>query len=159
MTRVLFVCLGNICRSPAAHAVFEKLVSDRGLQEQIEVDSAGTMGYHEGDACDARMNSSLRKRGYNPSHCARQVRSHDFHTFDYIMAMDKANLNDLRRMAPDGALAKIELFLSGCKDARCNEVPDPYYGGESGFEDVVDLAEQGCAALLERIIEERKLKA
>jgi protein-tyrosine phosphatase len=154
---VLFVCLGNICRSPAAHAVFEKLVADRGLQDQIHVDSAGTMGYHEGNPCDDRMDTTLRKRGYNPTHCARKVRPQDFEKFDYILAMDDANLRDLLRTAPKETAGKIRLFLVGCTDAGCTEVPDPYYGGQKGFDHVVDLVETGSKALLERIVIERGL--
>lgn len=159
MVRVLFVCLGNICRSPAAHAVMEKLVREHGYWDQIEVDSAGTMGYHSGEPCDSRMDQELRSRGYRCTHLARRVAPGDFDKFDYVLAMDRENLSNLQRMVRGtGQESKVSLLLDHCADAGTCEVPDPYYGGRRGFEQVVDLVEKGCEALLEKIAADHALK-
>lgn len=152
MTCVLFVCLGNICRSPTAHGVFESLVKAKGLAEQIHIDSCGTGGWHIGESPDKRATAHARKRGYDLSHLrARQVQSNDFYEFDYILAMDEANLRELDLLCPKDAKVIPQLFLS-FGDYSETEVPDPYYGGERGFEHVLDLVESACEGLLEDIL-------
>lgn len=152
MTRVLFVCLGNICRSPTAHGVFESLVKARGLDDLILIDSCGTGGWHIGESPDKRATAHAKKRGYDLSHLrARQVQSNDFNEFDYILAMDEANLRELDLLCPKDAKVIPQLFLS-FGDYSETEVPDPYYGGEQGFEHVLDLVESACEGLLEDIL-------
>ncbi|MEX0740566.1 MAG: low molecular weight protein-tyrosine-phosphatase [Pseudohongiella sp.] len=147
-TRFLMVCLGNICRSPTAQAVMEKCIADAGLQDHIVVDSAGTAAYHIGKAPDPRSSAAAARRGYDMSpQRARQVSVEDFHRFDHILAMDSSNLNHLLAMAPEGSAHKVSLLLSHAAVSAI-DVPDPYYGGDEGFEQVLDLVEQACAALL-----------
>ncbi len=155
--RVLFVCMGNICRSPTAHAVMRKLLLSRNLEQVMAIDSAGTINYHEGRTSDQRSREVGEKRGYVFDHLARAVTVEDFGSFDYIVAMDNENLGDLQRMAPLGAKAKLSLLMSHCDSPSCREVPDPYYGGPLGFEKVLDLVETGCEALLGRIVRDRGL--
>ena len=151
MQKVLFVCLGNICRSPTAHGVFEAMVESRGLSDQIRIDSCGTGGWHVGESPDKRATAHARKRGYALSHLrARQIQSSDFYEFDYILAMDEANLRELDLICPKDAKVIPQLFLS-FGDYSETEVPDPYYGGEQGFEHVLDLVESACEGLLEDI--------
>jgi len=150
-TKVLFVCYGNICRSPTAQGVFEKLLEQRGLSGNFQVDSAGTAGYHVGNPPDMRSQQAAAKRGYDLSHQrSRKVDFADFYDFDHIIAMDKNNHKDLTAFAPKDLRDKIKLMLdygtSGLK-----EVPDPYYGGEHGFEKVLDLLEEACEGLLTSI--------
>jgi len=149
--RVLFVCLGNICRSPTAHGVFEAKVRERGLQDIVEIDSCGTGAWHVGESPDKRAIAHASKRGYDLSHLrARQVEEHDFDAFDYVLAMDNANLGDLKAIKPSSARTSPKLFLSyGSFDET--EVPDPYYGGDQGFEHVLDLVESACDGLLDDI--------
>ncbi len=150
--RVLFICMGNICRSPAAQGVMEKFVADRGLEERVVVDSAGTLDYHEGELADPRMRHAATRRGYELTHRSRPVRPHDFLEFDYVVAMDDANLEALERFRPGrNEKAVISLLLSHWDKAPRRDVPDPYYGGKEGFENVLDLVEGGCAALLDSI--------
>lgn len=152
MTRVLFVCLGNICRSPTAHGVFETLVKAKELEHQIRIDSCGTGSWHVGESPDKRATTHARKRGYELSHLrARQVQINDFYEFDYILAMDEANLRELDLLCPKDAKVIPQLFLS-FGDYSETEVPDPYYGGEQGFEHVLDLVESACEGLLEDIL-------
>lgn len=153
--KLLFVCMGNICRSPAAHGVMEQMVATAGLSSAITVDSAGTLGYHQGSIPDSRMRASAARRGYALDHCARQVLTEDFLKFDYILAMDEHNFDYLRRISPRGGVAKLEMFLDVLGDPLCREVPDPYYGGDDGFETVLDLVERACSALLERFTADR----
>ncbi|MCH2039752.1 MAG: low molecular weight phosphotyrosine protein phosphatase [Saccharospirillaceae bacterium] len=150
MKRVLFVCLGNICRSPTAHGVFQKMVDDAGLTDKIFVDSAGTAAWHIGKSPDARSTAHAKARGYNLSALrARQAVSADFDQFDYVLAMDKENLSNLQDICPNGAMSAPQLFLYEFSQ-KFNEleVPDPYYGGEAGFEHVLDLVEDACESLL-----------
>ena len=150
MTRILFVCLGNICRSPTAEGVMRRLVADRGLEGQVEVDSAGTGGWHVGAAPDPRSTEAARRRGIVLAGAARQVTAADFDRFDLLVAMDRSNLADLLALAPDDAArARVRLLLDEA------DVPDPYYGGERGFDDVLDLVEDGCAALLDEALAAR----
>lgn len=135
-----------------------KLVADRNLDSCIEIDSAGTIGYHAGSPSDPRMCSVGTRRGYRFDHRARQIRREDFLRFDYILAMDQDNLENLERVRPAGPhRAELTLFLSHCPDLEVCEVPDPYYGGAEGFELVMDLVEAGCRALLDRIVERHRL--
>ncbi len=146
--RVLFICLGNICRSPTAHGVFETLVAQHNLEHLIEVDSAGTAAYHIGNPPDIRSVSAAQQRGYELDHLrARQVTAQDFETFDYILAMDSENLDNLKSIAPANYQGYLGLFLSF---GQCleSEVPDPYYGGASGFDHVLDLVENASMGLL-----------
>lgn len=156
MTRILFVCLGNICRSPAAEGVFRHLTAEAGVEEEWEIDSAGTLGAHAGDPADARMRAAAARRGYRLESRARRVRGDDFHRFDLILAMDLDNLETLRAMALPGASARIELFGRYVEPEVPPEVPDPYYGGPQGFERVLDLLEVGCRALLAEARERRE---
>ena len=150
--KVLFVCLGNICRSPTAHGVFQKLVTDAGLQEQIQIDSAGTGDWHIGRGPDERTQRAAQSRGYDLSSLrARQVTSADFGDFDYVLAMDKSNLKDLRAMAGDKTNCHVSLFLDFAESSWQREVPDPYYGEQDGFETVLELVEDGARGLLATI--------
>lgn len=153
MVRVLFVCLGNICRSPTAEGVFRRLVQERGLSARILVDSAGTSGWHEGAPPDPRTLRHAKKRGFDLSDLrARRVREDDFARFDHVLAMDDANLAALRAVCPPAYAGKLRLFLACAPDVGCREVPDPYEGGEDGFEHVLDLCETAARALLEEIV-------
>ncbi|MCW2291859.1 protein-tyrosine phosphatase [Pseudomonas sp. BIGb0408] len=146
--RVLFVCLGNICRSPTAEAVLRQRLQQAGLAERIEVDSAGTGGWHVGKAPDPRTLEAASRRGYDLSGLrGRQVSADDFSRFDLVLAMDGANLRDLQRMRPAQARGELDLYLRRY-DLAVDEVPDPYYGGTEGFEQVLDLLEQASDALL-----------
>lgn len=153
MTRVLFVCMGNICRSPTAEGVFRHLVEQQGLAGQIIVDSAGTHDYHLGDAPDARSQAAAARRGYDLRDLrARQVVRDDFSSFDYVLAMDEANLRLLQQQCPDDCRERLKLFLEFADDVALREVPDPYYGGAQGFEAVLDLVEHAAHGLLHVII-------
>lgn len=156
-TRVLFVCMGNICRSPTAEGVFRQLVEQQGLAGQITVDSAGTHDYHVGDTPDPRSQAAAARRGYDLSGLrARQVVPDDFRAFDYILAMDEANLRLLQQQCPDDCRERLKLFLEFADDGLLREVPDPYYGGAQGFEAVLDLVEHAAQALLLDIIKNYK---
>lgn len=153
--RVLFVCLGNICRSPTAEAVFRQRVQQAGLGAQIEMDSAGTGDWHIGKAPDTRSQQFAADFGYELSGLrARQVAVEDFHRFDLILAMDKQNLDDLRAMQPADSPAQLALFLD-YSSAEESEVPDPYYGGDEGFLRVLRLVESASEGLLERLRDDR----
>lgn len=154
MKRVLFVCLGNICRSPTAHGVFRHLVEQQGLAHLIEIDSAGTAAYHVGNAPDHRSAAAALQRGYDLSDLrARQAISADFEHYDYILAMDGQNLKDLQDICPANYQGHLGLFLSFVDDST-RDVPDPYYGGASGFDQVLDLVERASDALLQQIRKE-----
>lgn len=151
--RVLFVCMGNICRSPAAHGVMERLVEQRGLGHAVEIDSAGTLDYHEGELPDGRMRQAASSRGYNLTHRSRPIRSSDFHSFDYIVAMDRVNLSDMQPFTPKPPFkAEVSLLMEHHPDPPTEEVPDPYSHGASMFDHVMDLVEVACAALLDKIV-------
>lgn len=157
MTRLLFVCLGNICRSPAGENVMNHLLEREGLNTRFEVDSAGTAGYHIGNAPDLRMSKAARARGIAMKGRARQVKPSDFEAFDWIFAMDRSNFEDLAavRMRSDNPTARLVLFCDFCEKHEEKEVPDPYYGGPEGFEKVLDLLEDGCSTFLRRWREEK----
>ncbi|MBL9143189.1 MAG: low molecular weight phosphotyrosine protein phosphatase [Verrucomicrobiaceae bacterium] len=156
--KLLFVCMGNICRSPAAEGVMLHKVREAGLANRIEIDSAGTGGWHAGDAPDSRMRKHAQQRGYALDSVARQVRMQDFTDFDLILVMDQQNLREIRPFASDPSLMKkVRLFCEFAEDREEIEVPDPYYGGEAGFEQVLDIVENGCDHLLAHI--QRELHA
>lgn len=151
-TSVLFVCMGNICRSPTAHAVFDRLVAEAGLNERIRIDSAGTHAYHVGNPPDQRAAQAAILRQYRMDHLtARQVEPSDIEQFDYVLAMDRANLEILRSLAGDALRDKPRLFMSYAADYGLEEVPDPYYGGDRGFEQVLDMVEAAAGNLLDDI--------
>jgi protein-tyrosine phosphatase len=148
MTRVLFVCMGNICRSPTAEAVVREF-AQRGAGLALEVDSAGTHGYHTGDAPDERSILAARRRGFDLALLrARVVEAADFERFDLVLAMDDAVLQRLREIAPARHAERVQLFLDFAPGLGRRDVPDPYYGGASGFEEVLDLVEEGARGLL-----------
>ncbi len=155
--RILFVCMGNICRSPAAEGVFRHMIHEQDLNGSIEVDSAGTIGYHSGDAPDSRMREAAAKRGYRLEGRARSVRSEDFEDFDLILAMDRRNYRELEFMRRGlKGEAELKLFCDYCMKCADLEVPDPYYSGREGFEHVLDLLEDGCQQLLDSCIRNQK---
>lgn len=152
MTSVLFVCLGNICRSPTAHGVFQSMVCGRGLSDRIAVDSCGTGDWHIGHSPDRRAAAEALRRGYDLTDLrARQVSTDDFSVFDYVLAMDKQNLRDLEALSPIDYTGHLGLFLDFAAGSVLSEVPDPYYGGDEGFTQVLDLIEAASAGLLREI--------
>ncbi len=153
MIKVLFVCMGNICRSPTAEGVMRHMVEQMGLAKQIEVDSAGVSDYHEGDAPDRRAQVAAMRRGYDLSRLrARQVLQSDFLSFDYVLAMDKKNMADLRTLYPANGGAELRLFLDYSKRFPGHDVPDPYFGGPQGFEYVLDQVEDASQGLLQHLL-------
>ncbi|MGF7139815.1 low molecular weight protein-tyrosine-phosphatase [Roseimarinus sediminis] len=156
--RVLFVCLGNICRSPSAEAVFKRVVQKAGLSDEYEIDSAGTIAVHAGEAADARMQRHARRRGYVLDSISRKVnKAVDFDHFDYIVAMDDQNLSDLEVMAQnEEQRKKISKMTDYCTRSAYSSVPDPYYGGDEGFELVLDLLEDAAEGLLQ-VIEKKTI--
>jgi protein-tyrosine phosphatase len=147
--RVVFVCTGNICRSPTAHGVFRQRVLDAGLKTEVHVDSAGTHGYHVGDAPDARSQAHARSRGYELADLrARQLAAADFAQADLLLVMDEDNLRAAQARCPAEHRHKLRRFTEFCRVHRSRDVPDPYYGGAAGFELVLDLVEDGCDGLL-----------
>lgn len=155
MKQVLFVCLGNVCRSPSAEAVFNALIEKYELQFDLQCDSAGTDAYHSGDQADYRMKQFAHKRGYRLTSISRRVNpTHDFDRFDYIIGMDKQNVRDLKALARnENDRKKITLITDYCSDKKYNSVPDPYYGGASGFELVLDILEDACEGLIRELQE------
>ena len=150
--KILFVCLGNICRSPSAEAVMKKLVIDAGLQDRIFIDSAGIIGYHKGEQADSRMRAHAARRGYRLDSISRPVCTQDFFDFDLIIGMDNRNIEDLRDKAPSIETSKkIFRMMDFSPNSLYDHVPDPYYSGAEGFELVLDLLEDACTGLLEAI--------
>ncbi len=148
--RVLFVCLGNICRSPAAEIIFRKLVADAGREAEFEIDSAGTIGHHAGAAPDSRMAATLEARDYRICGRSREIRRADLEHFDLIVTMDETNLKDVQRLDRSGTLHhKIRPLVGFCRDHDDARVPDPYYGGQRGFDHVIRLLEDGCQGVLD----------
>ena len=149
---ILFVCTGNICRSPTVEGVFRKKAHKENLENILEIDSAGTHGYHIGESPDSRSISMATQRGYDiASQKARKIRKNDFNHFDFILAMDEDNYNNLIKIAPNGTEDKVRMFLSFSRDIENPNMPDPYYGDGDGFELVLDLAEIGSNDLLNHI--------
>jgi protein-tyrosine phosphatase len=147
--KVLFVCMGNICRSPTAHGVFRHLVAQAGLARAVEIDSAGTHGYHMGEPPDRRATQTALGRGIDIGDLrARRAEPEDFLRFDYILAMDQDNYHSLSRICPRGTERKLALFLDYAPELRRREVPDPYYGGQQGFDQVFDMVETAARGLL-----------
>jgi protein-tyrosine phosphatase len=149
--RVLFVCLGNICRSPAAEGVFRHQVSAAGLEREFHIESAGTGAWHIGELADGRMRRAAERRGIGMTSRARKVSADDFERFDHILAMDRSNLETLLDLAPPEHLHKIRLFRDLDPAAPGKDTPDPYYGGDAGFDEVLDIVERTSAHLLESL--------
>ena len=151
--KILFVCLGNICRSSSAEEVMRTFVKREGLQEKIEIDSAGILSCHKGELPDSRMRMHAKRRGYDLTHRSRPVCMEDFFEFDMIIGMDNRNIEDLREKAPSiEAMRKIFRMTDFSRNKLYDYVPDPYYSGADGFELVLDLLEDACAGLLEALI-------
>ncbi len=150
--QVLFVCTGNICRSAFAEGIFSKMVQERGLDSEISCDSAGTIDYHVGSPADARMQQAANRRGYILKSRARQVTQVDLRKFDYILAMDSTHIHYLNQLDSDHIASKKIVTMSDfCPSFKDIGVPDPYYGGPNGFDYVMDMLEEGCNALLDKI--------
>ena len=146
------VCMGNICRSPTAHGVMARLVAREGLQDRVSVDSCGTHGYHAGDAPDTRSQQHALRRGYDLSgQRARQLVAADFQQADLVLAMDAQNMAILRERCPVEHQHKLHMLTDYCQRLQAKAVPDPYYGGDSGFEKVLDLVEDACEGVLQAI--------
>ncbi|NJN24980.1 MAG: low molecular weight phosphotyrosine protein phosphatase [Cyclobacteriaceae bacterium] len=160
MVKVLFVCLGNICRSPLAEGVFKHIVTQRGLQEKIIVKSAGTSGWHLGEPPDPRSVTVARNHGIVLDSLGRKAISEDFETYDYIIAMDKSNFNHLQNLRATGGTAKAKLLLMRDFDevGKGLDVPDPYYGGDDGFDKVYQMLDRSCRKLLDEIVKQHDLK-
>jgi protein-tyrosine phosphatase len=155
-TRILFVCLGNICRSPLAESVFRHLVRERGVEADFEIDSAGTSAYHAGDPPDARSVATASTRGIKVTGRSRELRPQDLTRFDYVIAMDADNVEAVKRLqVRGGASARVHRLREWDPDASELDVPDPYYGSPHGFERVHDLVERSCASLLDHLLAER----
>ncbi|WP_079435612.1 low molecular weight protein-tyrosine-phosphatase [Zoogloea sp. LCSB751] len=153
--KILFVCTGNICRSPTAEGVARRWLAMAGLGELVGVDSAGTQGYHVGEAPDPRSQSAALRRGYDLSRLrARKVEAKDFAEFDLLLAMDREHFQYLRDKAPEGARHKVRMFMSYARTSRRDDVPDPYYGGATGFDAVLDMCEDAMQGLVEEILPE-----
>lgn len=152
MIRILLVCMGNICRSPTAEGVLRHFIRSHNLGDQVEVDSAGTHGYHVGEAPDSRTQRAAAARGYNLSQLrSRKVARQDLDYFDLILAMDKSNLDNLRRLADPEQQSRIKLFMDYARNFEDKEVPDPYYGLGHGFDLVLDMVEDASLGLIEEI--------
>lgn len=149
-TSVLFVCMGNICRSPAAEGVFRKQVTEAGRAGEFEIDSAGTNSYHVGHPADSRMKTIAAGRGYQLDSISRQIQRQDFDRFDFIVVMDEDNFAKVSRQDP-GSRAEVVRMCDYCESRDETEVPDPYYGGEAGFQQVIDILEDACSGLLKRL--------
>ena len=154
--KILFVCLGNICRSPAAEGIFKKKIKDRELENLFVVDSAGTGGWHVGNLADRRMREAALSRGIQLTSRSRKIDHNDLYEFDHILVMDKDNLNAVKSLIKDNTYpinSKIKLILSYSKKSQLDEVPDPYYGGQNGFERVLDLLDEAIDELIDSLID------
>ncbi len=152
MVRLLFICMGNICRSPAAEIIFRKMVENAGLENQFQIDSAGTIGYHEGNPPDPRMSAHLENRGYCVGGRSRPLRKADLENFDLLITMDEENLADTLRLDSEGKFhRKVKPFVAYLRENEAARIPDPYRGDDQGFTHVIDLLEDGCAVLLEQL--------
>ncbi len=154
MVKILFVCLGNICRSPSAEAVFKHFIEDTNSQSKISCDSAGTYGGHAGHKADSRMQKHAVLRGYNLTSISRQFIQSDFETFDLIIGMDDSNIRDIKRLDTENIYGdKIVKMTDYSRRSNYTEVPDPYYGGSQGFELVLDILEDSCESLIEMLLQ------
>ena len=154
--KILFVCLGNICRSPAAEGIFKKKIKGRELENLFVVDSAGTGGWHVGNLADRRMREAALSRGIELTSRSRKIDHNDLYEFDHILVMDKDNLNAVKSLIKDNTYpinSKIKLILSYSKKSQLDEVPDPYYGGQNGFENVLDLLDDAIDELIDSLID------
>ena len=154
--KILFVCLGNICRSPAAEGIFKKKIKDRELENLFVVDSAGTGGWHVGNLADRRMREAALSRGIELTSRSRKIDDNDLYEFDHILVMDKDNLNAVKSLIKDHTdpiNSKIKLILNYSKKSQLDEVPDPYYGGQNGFENVLDLLDDAIDKLIDSLID------
>ena len=154
--KILFVCLGNICRSPAAEAICKQKIKDRDLENFFVVDSAGTGGWHVGNLADPRMRETASSRGIDLTSRSRKIEENDLYEFDHILVMDKDNLHAVKLLNQkhlDSINSKIELILTYSKDSHLDEVPDPYYGGQNGFEKVLDLLDNAMDGLIDSLID------
>ena len=154
--KILFVCLGNICRSPAAEGIFKKKIKDRDLENLFVVDSVGTGGWHVGNLADRRMREAALSRGIELTSRSRKIDHNDLYEFDHILVMDKDNLNAVKSLIKDHTFpinSKIKLILSYSKKSQLDEVPDPYYGGQNGFERVLDLLDEAIDELIDSLID------
>lgn len=150
--KVLFVCLGNICRSPLAEGIFRKKVEDKGVGDRFEIDSCGTSNFHIGELPDPRTRANAIRNGIELNHRGRQFSKMDFEDFDYILAMDESNLKNINRLAPPSVKSKV-MKMRHFDDLYCNaDVPDPYYGGEKGFQQVFEILDRSAERLLQQII-------
>lgn len=153
--KIIFVCLGNICRSSSAEEIMRTYIKRAGLEKEIEVDSAGISSYHQGELADDRMRAHAIRRGYNITHRSRPVRTDDFYEFDLILGMDDRNIDALKEKAPDVETErKIGRMTDYCRVKVVDYVPDPYYGGAQGFENVLDILEDACGGLLDSLTQE-----
>lgn len=157
MTHILFVCMGNICRSPMAEGVTRRLLKNKGMEQIVHIDSAGTHDYHLGEPPDARAQRAALRRGINLSGLrARKVEAADFERFDMLLAMDRANLSQLQGACPRPHLPKLDLFMRYSTRFEGEDVPDPYFGGDQGFELVLDMVEDAATGLIEVLIKARQ---
>ena len=154
--KILFVCLGNICRSPAAEGIFKQKIKDRHLEKLFMVDSAGTGGWHDGNLADPRMRETALSRGIELTSRSRKIEESDLFKFDHILVMDKDNLNAVKSLTKDHknpVNSKIKLILSYSKNYHLEEVPDPYYGGQNGFDEVIDLLDEAIDGLIDSLMD------
>ena len=152
--KILFVCLGNICRSPAAEGIFKQKIKDRDLEKNFVVDSAGTGGWHVGNLADPRMRQTALSRGIELTSRSRKIEEGDLYEFDHILVMDKDNLDAVKSLIKDHKnpiISKIKLILSYSKNFQLDEVPDPYYGGQNGFDKVIDLLDDAMDGLIDSL--------
>ncbi len=150
--QILFVCLGNICRSPAAEIILRQQVADAGRSDEFQIDSAGTIGFHQGSPPNPRMSEALERHGFTVSGRSRQIDASDLQSFDLIVTMDESNLNAVRDLDPEGTFhGKIRPFVGFCRTFDDLRVPDPYYGGQRGFDHVIGLLKDGCQGILAEI--------
>lgn len=149
---ILFVCLGNICRSPSAEGIFKKIITEQNLENNFEIDSAGLLSVHQGNLPDSRMRQHAAQRGYDLQHRSRPVVAEDFELFDLIIGMDESNIAGLEKIAKtDKQKAKIHRMADYLQEIKADYIPDPYYGGDKGFQKVIDLLEDACDGLLKNL--------
>lgn len=155
--KVLFVCLGNICRSPLAEGIFRHKVKERGLEEVFKIDSCGTADFHIGEKPDSRSVANAKKNGILYNHRGRQLKKFDFNDFDYILPMDDSNINNVEQLKPEGATAAVIKMRDFDEEGVGQDVPDPYYGGENGFQLVFEILERSTENLLNKLVEKHHL--